>query len=289
MKSQKLNDQVTPDETSEILRLAEQCLPLAGDFVEFGCYRGDTSVLLGKLLAKFSSPALTQVSAQAAAQSSAQSSLSASRRSSVLSGNAPRACAACVKPVENSELSVDNLCKNPKNQCKTCVKSPDSCVQNVENSPESVQNSVENPVGKRLWIYDSFAGLPEKTTEDNSGAGRNFQKGELFVTKREVIDKIRRHGLHNVIIKKAWFDDLEDKDLPRKIAFAFLDGDLYSSIKTSLCLVIPRLTEQGIIIVHDYNNPELPGSARAVDEFLRSHPNYKLTIRHTLAIIKPSH
>lgn len=258
MKAQTSNDQVTSQETAEILRLAEQCLPLTGDFVELGCYRGDTSVLLGKLLA------------QSSAQSPTQSAKSSQNRHS------------CGKPMQNPTNPVQNLCKNPSNLCKTCA-------QNVEKSPKPVQNPVENPVGKRLWIYDSFAGLPEKTTEDSSGAGRNFQKGELSVTKREVIDKIRKHGLHNVIIKKAWFDDLEDKDLPGKIAFAFLDGDLYGSIKTSLRLVVPRLERQGTIIVHDYNNPELPGSARAVDEFLRSHPSYRLSIRYTLAIIQDSH
>ncbi len=220
------NDQVTPKETATILELAEQCLPVAGDFVELGCYRGDTSVLLGKLLAKSSS--------------------------------------SCGKPV-------DNLCKNTDNGCKTIAK------------------VVENPCKtheRRLWIYDSFAGLPEKTTEDASGAGQNFQAGELFVTKREVIEKIRHANLHNVIIKKAWFDDLTGQDLPEQIAFAFLDGDLYSSIKTSLKLVAPRLHKQGIMIVHDYNNPELPGSSRAVDEFLRAHPQYQLRVRHSLAIIK---
>lgn len=188
-----MNDQVTPQETAEILRLAEHCLDVEGDFVELGCYRGDTSVLLGKLLSQKSA--------------------------------------------------------------------------------------------KRLWIYDSFAGLPEKTTEDASGAGANFQAGELFVTKREVIDKLRKHSLKNVIVKKAWFDQLSDRDLPEQISFAFCDGDLYSSIKTSLKLVVPRLAKQGIIIVHDYNNPELPGSARAVDEFLRAHGEYALQVRHTLAIL----
>ena len=49
------NDQVTDTETAEILRLAKKCLDLEGDFVELGCYKGDTSVLLGKLLANFSS------------------------------------------------------------------------------------------------------------------------------------------------------------------------------------------------------------------------------------------
>ena len=250
------NDQVTPKETTTILELAEKCLPVAGDFVELGCYRGDTSVLLGKLLAKHS--------------------------------------ATCGEPV-------DNLCKNTKQMCKTSpsmCKNHDKLVENqCKNSTNTVENSCKTCAkatnsltnqSRRLWIYDSFAGLPEKTTEDSSGAGQNFQAGELFVTKREVIEKLRRANLHNVIVKKAWFDQLTDQDLPSQIAFAFLDGDLYSSIKTSLKLVAPRLQKQGIMIIHDYNNPELPGSSRAVDEFLRAHPKYHLTVRHTLAIITQS-
>lgn len=197
------NDQVAPAETAEILRLAATCLLIPGDFVELGCYRGDTSVLLAKLLASDSSKGM------------------------------------------------------------------------AETPP------------KKLWIYDSFAGLPEKTAEDASGAGANFQAGELFVTKREVIAKLQKHNLHDVIVKKAWFNDLKPSDLPSEIAFAFLDGDLYSSIRVSLKLVLPRLSREGIIIVHDYNNPELPGSARAVDEFLRSHPNFQLLQKHSLAILRP--
>lgn len=261
MKAKKQNDQVAPSETAEILRLAQQCLELNGDFVELGCYRGDTSVLLGKLLA----------------QSSTQLKKTSQNPSS------------CGKTVQNSEKTMDNLCKKSINRCKNCAKTSTSCAKAVENRKITVEDKEENSVEKRLWIYDSFAGLPEKTAEDSSGAGCNFQKGGLFVTKREVVDKIRRAGLHNVIIKKAWFDDLEDGDLPAQIAFAFLDGDLYESIKTSLRLVLPRLNHQGIIIVHDYNNPELPGSSRAVDEFLRNHTSYKLTVRRTLAIIQLSH
>ena len=192
-----MNDQVTAKETAEILRLATECLPLAGDWAELGCYRGDTSVLLGKLL----------------------------------------------------------------------------------------QSASDNTNNRHLWIYDSFAGLPAKTREDSSGAGANFQAGELLVSKREVVEKIRRANLHNIIIKKAWFDQLTATDLPAKIAFAFLDGDLYTSIRTSLNLVHPRLMPEGIIVVHDYNNPELPGSARAVEEFLHAHREYRFRQQHSLAIL----
>lgn len=249
------NDQVAPAETTEILHLAESCLSLPGDYVELGCYRGDTSVLLGKLLQKHT-PTLPTTSLTSV---------------------------SCGKPVQNLCRTPRNACKTPKQTCKTRL---DLC----KTSSKSMENSC-----KTLWIYDSFVGLPEKTPEDSSGAGANFQKGELLVSKREVVEKLRKHGLKisnhpdsthsTVIIKKAWFNQLTPADLPPEIAFAFLDGDLYSSIQTSLQLVLPRLIRQGIIIVHDYNNPELPGSARAVDEFLCAHPDWKITQKHTLAII----
>lgn len=188
--------QVTKTETEIILDLLEKSLSTEGDIVEFGCYRGDTSVLMKRLLEK-----------------------------------------------NNSE--------------------------------------------KILWLYDSFEGLPAKTREDQSVAGDQFKAGELLVTKREVIEKFKRNGLRLPKIKKGFFEDLNpEEDVPEKIAFAFLDGDLYTSIKTSFKLVENRMVKGGIIIVHDYNNPELPGSSRAVDEWLKSHANKTLEVKETLAIIR---
>ena len=207
------NDQVTPAETAVLLDLAAVCLHLPGDWVEFGCYKGDTSVLLGRLLQQ----------------------------------HYP------LSPVP-------------------------------ANSARSATTPAASAPAPRLWLYDSFAGLPEKSPQDLSGAGQPFQAGALAVTKHEVITKLRRAGLKHVIVKKAWFSDLTPADLPDHIAFAFLDGDLYDSIKTSLRLVTPRLVPGARLVVHDYNNPELPGATRAVDEFLRSHPR-TLTVRHSLAIM----
>ena len=43
------------------------------------------------------------------------------------------------------------------------------------------------------------------------------------------------------------------------------------------------MAEGGIIIVHDYNNPELPGVTKAVDECAAGK---KIVQKDTLAIIK---
>lgn len=131
---------------------------------------------------------------------------------------------------------------------------------------------------KKLWLYDSFAGLPKKSAEDNSAAGDQFKEGELFVTKKEVVTRFKKAGLRLPIIKKNFFENLNpETDLPEKISFAFLDGDLYGSIKTSLKLVAPKIQKNGVIIIHDYNNPELPGVSRAVDEFISQQPSLQLS------------
>ncbi len=170
------NDQVSALETEKIIELAREKLKCQGDFVELGCYKGDTSLLLAEVL-----------------------------------------------------------------------KGTD----------------------KKLWIYDSFEGLPEKSEIDESALGINFKVGELYVTKREVKERFLRANLPVPVIKKAWFNELTDSDLPGKIALAFLDGDFYESIKVSLKLVAPKMADDGVIIVHDYQNPVLPGVVKAVDEWAR--------------------
>ena len=190
-------EQVSKKETEEILRLAKNSLASEGDFVELGCYKGDTSLLLAKLLKD--------------------------------SGSV-----------------------------------------------------------KKLWLYDSFAGLPAKTAEDSSSAGDAFKAGELKVTRREVAERFRRANLPLPAIKKAFFSELASPDLPQSVAFAFLDGDLYASIRDSLRLVVPKLSHDAIVIVHNYNNPELPGVSRAVDQFLGANPQLSLNRRFSLAILSAS-
>ena len=196
------NDQVSEGETLRILELARECLSVPGDFVEFGCYRGDTSLMLAEML---------------------QDDVS-----------------SCGKPVEKN---VDEL---------------------WESSGKAEKNGGEP--AKKLWIYDSFEGLPEKSVFDESVLGEDFKRGELFVSKREVKERFLRAGLPVPRIVKGWFCDLGESDLPSLISFAFLDGDFYESIRDSLRLVGPRMSEGGVIVVHDYSNPALPGVRKAVEE-----------------------
>jgi len=122
---------------------------------------------------------------------------------------------------------------------------------------------------KVFHVYDSFEGLPEKRAQDQSAAGDQFVAGELRATKKQLIDQFKKAGLTPPIIHKGWFESLTLQDIPDSIAFAFLDGDYYSSIRASLHLIESRMAPGGIIVVDDYRSEALPGVARALDEWMR--------------------
>lgn len=191
-----LSDQVSEKEIAVIMRQAQRMLDEAieGDFVEFGCYVGTTSVFLAELLA-----------------------------------------------------SSD----------------------------------------RKLWLYDSFMGLPEKAAEDSSPAGEQFQPGELFAPKKVLEKNLARFDRRSIRIKKAWFSDLGAQDVPDSIAFAFLDGDYYHSILDPLQLIWPRLADGAVVIVDDYANEALPGATRAVDEWVKTH-NLQVQTEQSLAIFTKS-
>lgn len=140
---------------------------------------------------------------------------------------------------------------------------------------------------KKLYLYDSFSGLPEKQEADGSPAGMQFVAGELPASKKEVIRLFKQSGLPMPHIRKAWFSELTPKDIPDKVAFAFLDGDFYESIMDSLKLVWTTLTKGAVVVVDDYQNEQLPGAAKAVDEWLKNH-HAKLSVEASLAVIRPA-
>jgi O-methyltransferase len=140
---------------------------------------------------------------------------------------------------------------------------------------------------RELHVYDSFAGLPEKSAQDSSPAGEQFKAGALNVGKKQLLREFQKANLAPPIVHKGWFKELSAKDVPKHIAFAFLDGDFYESVRDSLRLVWPALEPNGIIAVDDYGREALPGVDRAVREFVQTNPAASLRIEHNIAIIRP--
>lgn len=146
---------------------------------------------------------------------------------------------------------------------------------------------------KELHLYDSFEGIPSTSKEDE---GTKLWRGSCKSTKKDVIDNFNKFDLDLPIIHKGWFKDTLPNELPEKICFAHLDGDLYNSIKISLESIYNRISKGGVILIDDYYDSEVhkkiekdlnenkrnigqkrryiikdvaPGVKKAVDEFLR--------------------
>lgn len=118
-------------------------------------------------------------------------------------------------------------------------------------------------------VYDSFAGLPPKTIEDQSVAGDQFVTGELLAPRKTFIENFKKAGLALPRMHKCWFNELALDDIPNDVFFAFFDGDYYESIKDSFRAVAPNLTKNAVVIVDDYASEALPGAAKATDEWAR--------------------
>lgn len=140
---------------------------------------------------------------------------------------------------------------------------------------------------KQLHVYDSFAGLPEKSMQDSSPVGTHFKAGELLATKKELIAHFKKAGLRTPYIHKAWFSDLASNDVPDSIAFAYLDGDFYASILDPLKLIWNKLSSGACVAVDDYGREALPGVTKAVDEFC-SMNSCGLSVHNSIALIRPA-
>ncbi|HEY8999284.1 MAG TPA: TylF/MycF/NovP-related O-methyltransferase [Candidatus Saccharimonadales bacterium] len=139
---------------------------------------------------------------------------------------------------------------------------------------------------RAFHVYDSFEGLPEKSREDQNAAGVDFKKGELAVSKKQFLQTFQRAGLTPPVTHKGWFDELGADDVPGEIAFAFLDGDFYGSILTSLKLVWPHMQAGSVVLIDDYKRETLPGVERAVRDFFQGKPAPRLRVEHNIAIIQ---
>lgn len=138
---------------------------------------------------------------------------------------------------------------------------------------------------KTLHVYDSFTGLPKKSTEDMSPIGEQFKQGELRANKKNLIKHFQHAGLPMPTIHKCWFNELNNDDLPKQIAFAFLDGDFYNSILDSLRVIEDRLSPGAVIVIDDYQSEQLPGVAKAVHNWLEYHHPITIHVEASLAIL----
>ena len=102
---------------------------------------------------------------------------------------------------------------------------------------------------------------------------RKIQDGNRVLLKQiknVLINNFLQNELPLPIVHKGWFNEIPEHKLPKKISFAFLDGDFYQSIYSSLEKVYDLVEDGGYILFHDYERPDLPGVKNAINDFFKN-------------------
>jgi len=130
---------------------------------------------------------------------------------------------------------------------------------------------------KNFHLFDSFEGLPKPSKKDElkddiSSLG-NIEAYQGTMDWPEIMVKSNLKAIsfdkNRYKIHKGFIEELihTDKDLPKKVSFAYLDFDFYEPIKIVLDF-LDHVTEKGSIIIVDDYDFFSTGVKKAVDEFI---------------------
>ena len=124
---------------------------------------------------------------------------------------------------------------------------------------------------RRVWVADSFAGLPRPDGRYGADAGDiTHSVSELAVPLEVVKSNFRRYGLldEQVRFLPGWFRDTLPTLLDQSWAVLRLDGDMYGSTMDALENLYPRLSMGGYVIIDD---GALPACRAAIEDFRARH------------------
>jgi O-methyltransferase len=123
-------------------------------------------------------------------------------------------------------------------------------------------------------MFDSWQGLPKAGEHD--GDGSKVWAGEAVGSSNRVLSVMRRLGIdeRRLAFHKGWFEETFPRASIEQIALLHIDADFYESVKLCLTTWYPKMMSGGYIQIDDY--AAFVGCRRAVDEFLRQHPQLTL-------------
>ena len=136
---------------------------------------------------------------------------------------------------------------------------------------------------RKLYLFDTFAGLPEEDSMfDNDNGYATAAKGHFSNTSEEIVMSKMKHK-DNCIICKGYFPETA-KGIDDEFCFVNLDADLYKPTIEGLEFFYPKMAKGGVILIHDYFSTAFKGVKHAVDEFASKYDISLLPIGDTLSV-----
>lgn len=122
---------------------------------------------------------------------------------------------------------------------------------------------------RQLYLFDTFEGFEEKEAEREKEKGRSSEEFEY--AHKKTSEEILLNNLpykEKCHICKGFFPDTVTKEIGElDFAFVSIDVDFEKSIYEGLKFFYPRMSENGVIFLHDYNSQFLTGVKEAVKQY----------------------
>ena len=132
-----------------------------------------------------------------------------------------------------------------------------------------------NDLKKKIYLYDTFEGMPEPTDKDIDIHGVLYSK--LWEKEKEILsvslDEVKQNMLstgypeNNISLIKGMVEDTLPETAPDNISLLRLDTDFHDSTYHELVHLYPRLSPGGVLIIDDYGTWK--GSRKATDAYIK--------------------
>lgn len=138
---------------------------------------------------------------------------------------------------------------------------------------------------KKLYLFDTFDGFAasDDDAERKAGFSQETQAGYFSDTSVEYVMS-RMPFRDRCVARKGFFPDTAKGLEHEKFIFVNIDADLYEPILAGLRWFYPRMSDGGIVLVHDYYSKAFTGARQAVELFARENHVRFLPVGDTLSV-----
>lgn len=118
-------------------------------------------------------------------------------------------------------------------------------------------------VGRRLYVFDSFEGLPEPKSGDSRHLAMNvseyhlYSKGSWCGSLELVRRNVAKYGVLDVCTFVKGYFDVTLPKFSETVAFAFCDVDLRDSLETCLRYLWPLMCRNAVLFTHEAHHVEI--------------------------------
>jgi O-methyltransferase len=127
---------------------------------------------------------------------------------------------------------------------------------------------------KRLYLFDSFKGLPKMDRERDPW----FAEGQYRAESIAAVEDLLAGFQQLVDIRPGWIPETFRGLENGRYAFVHLDVDLYQSTLDCCKYFYPRLSAGGVLLFDEYGFAPSRGEKDAVDEFFADKPESPITL-----------